>query len=213
MCDPYNLYIPTEEEFCEGCKKYTEYVGHDPFYIISARYISDYWGNYECMADAVAVLLLNWNSPFYKYGSLDTVKLEKYIRKNFAIISSFKNKDISTLSENDEQNITKLFNDFLEASMIDSEKKKAKSPVSAAKSLHRLSPKFFPPWDRKIASFYTPDYEKKPGEKYVCFCKQVKYLAENIKHYNVDQNSIVKLIDEYNMAKHTYNRYRIVYES
>jgi hypothetical protein len=199
-----DIEIPVYEKFCEGYKKYEEYAGRDPFYQVATTYLLDHWGSFEHMADAVGILLLNWNKMFYRFGSLDLEKLEKCITNNFVTINSFKDRDISTFSENDEQNIRKLFNDFLEASMIDSEKKKAKSPVSVAKALHLLAPRFFPPWDNSIAYGYKQDYSYRPEEKYIRFCKITKFIAESMKDYDIDRDkNLIKLIDEYNFAKYT----------
>lgn len=204
MFNSNDIKIPEYEKFCEGYKKYEEYVGRDPFYEVATTYVLDYWGRYKYMADAVGVLLLNWNWAFYRYGSLDLEKLEECISKNFVVINRFKDRDIFTLSENDEPSIRKLFIDFLEASMINSEKRKARSPVSVAKALHLLAPNFFPPWDSKIAQFYTPGYLTKPEEKYIRFCNITKLIAERMKGYEIGEHkNIVKLIDEYNYSKHS----------
>lgn len=204
MYSSVDFEIPEYEKFCEGYRKYEEYVGRDPFYEVATTYVSDHWGSYEHMADAVGVLLLNWNKMFYRFGSLDLEKLERCITKDFVIINSFKDRNIFTLSENDEQKIRKLFNDLLEASMIDSKKKKAKSPVSVAKALHLLAPKLFPPWDNRIANGYKQNYGNKPEEKYIKFCKITKLIAESLKNYKIDTDkNIIKLIDEYNYSKYT----------
>lgn len=171
--------------------------------------MKNYWGNYENMADALGVLLLTWNAAFYRYGSssLDFEKLEKCIQKNFSIISSFRDRDISTLSDSDEKKIRDLFNEFNEALMINLGKnKERKSPVSVAKALHLLAPKFFPLQDKKISAVYDTYYSNKPDEKYIEFCEITKFMAEKMKNYKVNPNkSLIKQIDEYNYAKYTKN--------
>jgi hypothetical protein len=170
------------------------------------------------MANGVVLLLLKWNWDFYRFGKspepLDFEKLEKCIGKNCAIINSFRGRDLSTLSEKDEQSIRKLFDHFLEATMLVSDKiKDKKSPVSVAKALHVLVPTFFPLWDSSIAEIYAKasgiKYESK-SEEYIYFCKQIKYIYEHVRVYEglrndetLSNKNLIKLIDEYNYSKYT----------
>ena len=79
-----------------------------------------------------------------------------------------------------------------------------KSPVSAAKALHLLAPKFFPLWDDKIARAYRCNYDTNPAEKYVSFCKITKIIAEKVKDYDIQTDrTLIKLVDEYNFSKYT----------
>lgn len=203
----YHIEIPSEEEFCEGCRKFEELEGRDSMYKVATFLVEYYWGKYADMADALGVLLLTWNAAFYRYGSgsLDFEELERCLGRNFNLLNSFRTRDISTLSEADEQDISKLFNDFHVTLMLNSGKKKGtKSAVSVAKALHLLAPKFFPLWDRNIAMAYKQDYSSEPEEKYIRFCKITKYMAENMKDYKTNPNkSLIKQIDEYNYAKYT----------
>ena len=101
--------------------------------------------------------------------------------------------------------IKDLFNKFREALQIDSGKAQGrKSPVSVAKALHLLAPKFFPLWDTKIAKAYKCYYNKNPAEKYVSFCKITKDMADEVKNYiSRSDKTVIKLIDEYNYSKYT----------
>ena len=84
-----------------------------------------------------------------------------------------------------------------------------RSPVAVAKTLHLLAPKFFPIWDNKIAKGYGCNYSKNPEENYLSFCKKIKQVAEIVKNFKLKDpiktknESIVKLIDEYNYSKYT----------
>jgi hypothetical protein len=95
-----------------------------------------------------------------------------------------------------------LFNALLEALSISSGKSSGrKSPVSVAKALHLLAPGYFPLWDDKIARAYNCYYNTLPAEKYYEFCQKMKRLCEK---YKFPQNeSPLKIIDEYNYAKYT----------
>ena len=79
-----------------------------------------------------------------------------------------------------------------------------KSPVSAAKALHLLVPKFFPLWDDKIARAYGCYYGERPADKYIAFCNITKIMAEKLKDCEIrSDRTLIKLIDEYNYSKYT----------
>jgi hypothetical protein len=112
------------------------------------------------MVDGLGVLLLTWNQAFYRYGTFDFNKLEECITENFQRVGNFRTRDISSLSNSDEEEIKYLFNRLLEALKIDSGKIQGrKSPVGVAKALHLLAPKFFPIWEYKIARAYGCYYK------------------------------------------------------
>lgn len=138
-------------------------------------------------------------------GFFNFDKLERCIADNFQKIENFRNRDISTLSSSDEDEIRHLFSQFLEALQIDSGKMQGrKSPVAVAKTLHLLAPNFFPLWDDKIARAYKCYYNESPVEKYILFCKITKSIAVKVKDYIVrSDKTITKLIDEYNYSKYT----------
>lgn len=210
--------IPEENDFLNRCRMFQRDERRDLYYTVATAHVSDHLNDPASMANGVALLLLNWNWNFYRFGQspepLDFEKLEKCISKNCVIINSFRGRDLSTLSEKDEQSIRKLFNHFLEATMLVSEKiKDRKSPVSVAKALHVLVPTFFPLWDSSIAENYAKSYGKKyesKCEEYVYFCKQIKYIYEQVGNYEglrndeiLSKKNLIKLIDEYNYSKYT----------
>lgn len=199
------MCIPSKEEFNKGIEEYEKNEKYDATYNVAKFYVSHFWGNPSDMADGLAVLLLTWNQAFYRFGSYDFNKLQNCIADNIPKLNSFRNRDISTLSSDDEKEIKDLFANFLEALKIDSGKKMGtKSPVAVAKALHLLAPDFFPPWDYEIAQNYKCDYTVNPAEKYVSFCKIIKNMADKVKDYiNRPDKTLCKLIDEYNYSKYT----------
>lgn len=200
-----NIPIPTREEFLRGIEEYEKHEKRDAMYKVASFLISHFWGNYSDMADGLGVLLLTWNQAFYRYGIFDFDKLEECITENFQRIESFRNRDILSLSDEDENDIKDLFNKFLEVLQISSgEMEGKKSPVAVAKALHLLAPKFFPLWDDKIAKAYKCYYAQNPAEKYVSFCKIMKIIAERFQNYITrPEKTLIKLIDEYNYSKYT----------
>lgn len=79
------------------------------------------------MTDGLGVLLLTRNQAFYRYGIFNFNKLEKCITDNIQKIENFRNRDLLSLSNSDEEDITDLFNKFLKALQIDSGKKVKKA--------------------------------------------------------------------------------------
>jgi hypothetical protein len=199
------MNIPNREEFIKGCEEYEKHDTRGAMYKVATFLVSHFWGKPSDMADGLGVLLLTWNQAFYRYGTFDFDKLEECITENFQKIESFRNRDISSLSNSDEDVIKNLFNKFREALQIDSGNVQGrKSPVSVAKALHLLAPDFFPLWDDKIARAYKCHYYKNPAEKYVSFCNITKDMADKVKNcISRSDKTLIKLIDEYNYSKYT----------
>ncbi|MBN1106453.1 MAG: hypothetical protein JXL84_23825 [Deltaproteobacteria bacterium] len=175
-------------------------------YKVSNFLVSHFWGNPGDMADALGVLLLTWNQAFYRYGSFDFDKLEAAISKSLPVLKVFRERGITTLSSHDEPSIKGIFLEFLDALRIDSGSSAGKrSPVAVSKALHLLAPQFLPLWDDKIAKAYGLRYSQKPAaEEYVTFCRINKYIADQIKNYNIPTHRpLLKLIDQYNYSKYT----------
>ncbi|MCJ7496694.1 MAG: hypothetical protein MUO78_00980 [candidate division Zixibacteria bacterium] len=193
------------EEFKRGYEKFEEHEKRDAMYKVAKFLVFNFWGKPPEMADGLGVLLLTWNQAFYRYGIFDFDKLEKCVTDNLRKIETFRTRDITSLSNSDEDDIKELFDEFLKALQIDSGKKQeTTSPVAVAKALHLLAPKFFPLWDYKIAKAYKCYYNEKPAEKYIIFCKKTKTVADQLRNYvHRSEKTIVKLIDEYNYSKYT----------
>lgn len=111
--------IPNSEEFRRGVEEYEKHEKRDAMYKVATFLVSHFWGNPSEMADGLGVLLLTWNQSFYRYGIFDFNKLEQFIADNLRKIQSFRNRDISGLSNSDEGDINDLFMKSLEALQID----------------------------------------------------------------------------------------------
>lgn len=201
------MNIPNQEQFLSGCNEFEKHEKRDAMYKVATFLLSHFWGDFPKMTDGLGVLLLTWNQAFYRYGVFDFDKLEECIKRNFKIITTFRNRDIFSLLQEDIRDINILFENFLDALQIDSGKMQGrKSPVSVAKTLHLLAPKFFPLWDDKIARAYNCYYNIKPAEQYFLFSKITKDMANKIQDYTIEsEKPLLKLIDEYNYAKYTKN--------
>ena len=111
-----------QEEFRRCVEEYEKHEKYDAIYKIATSFVLRFGSKSSDIADVACgldVLLLTWNQAFYRYGIFDFDKLENCITKNFRKIENFRNRDISSLSISDEENITDLFNEFLKALQID----------------------------------------------------------------------------------------------
>lgn len=198
------MNIPNCKEFLKGWGEFEKHEQRDAMYKVATFWISHFWGKPPDMANGLGVLLLTWNQAFYRYGLFDFDKLENCIRCNWKEIESFRNRDISSLSNSEEDTIKNLFNLFLDTlKSVSGKMKGRKSPVAVAKALHLLAPKFFPLWDNKIARAYMCYYDKDPAGKYVSFCKITKAIAHRVKdRISRQDKTLIKLIDEYNYSKY-----------
>jgi len=202
------FYIPDRDTFIKGIEEFKKHEKCDATYKVATFFLSCFWGKSSDMADSLGVLLLTWNQAFYRYGSFDFDKLEECINRNLQKLENFKGRDISSLSESDEEEIKCIFNEFMDALQIANGKMYGKkSPVAVAKALHLLAPNFFPLWDDRIAKAYKCYYNTEPAAKYIQFMKLMKEFVKNIKDYidprDYSNKTFLKLIDEYNYSKYT----------
>lgn len=196
-----------------GHEAYLKHERRDAMYRVATFLVRRFWRNPSedmDIADSLGVLLLTWNTSFYRYGQLDLSSLKDCIDKNVDTIEGFKKRDIKTLNDSDEAAVKELFNRFLLALQIAKYKngEKAQSPVSVAKGLHILAPDFFPMWDGEIAKayrcyWYSPD---RGALKYWQFMLRMKKIVEFLhgQHNEVKVLSgrpVLKLIDEYNYSR------------
>jgi hypothetical protein len=195
-------------EFKRGYRAFQAREARDAMYKTASFLVEHFWGEPRDMADGMGVLLLTWNQAFYRYGSFDFGLLEDAMRTNMPVIERFRSRDIRSLTRGDEPTVKELFLAFLDALRIKEGKKKdTRSPVAVAKALHLLAPNFMPLWDDKIARVYDCYYSPHPERKYVTFAYHMQALARQLEEYVPPEcgRTFLKLIDEYNYAKHTKN--------
>lgn len=197
---------PTPSELERGYRAFQAHEPRDAMYKTARFLVEHFWGQPREMADGMGVLLLTWNQAFYRYGFFDFELLEETLRANMPAIGSFRPRDIQSLVVADEPALKRLFLAFLEALRIKEGKKKdCKSPVSVAKALHLLAPAFFPLWDDKIARAYGCYYSPHAEHSYVAFAYKMQELERQLGQFVPPRagRTFLKLIDEYNYAKHT----------
>lgn len=197
----FDFYMPSKEEFLRGCEIYNKKEERGPVYFEALKMLSDSWGNASGMAKGISRLIRVWNRFF---ANFDIDELIGCIDKNINTINKFRERNIASLLENDNEKIRALFNELLY--VLRRIKDDAKSAVSVAKALNPLCPDFFPLWDSNIAITYDCFYiASLSAGPYIRFCYKIKIFAERAKYYvpMPDDRSLLKRIDEYNYAKYT----------
>jgi hypothetical protein len=189
----------------KGCRAFERHEGRDSMYRVATFLLEQWWGRHADMVDALTVLLLTWNAAFYKYGMFDQHRLEDFLVGQWDVISSFRNRDITSLKAGDHESIRKLFVGFNAALQIQEGKGRGRrSPVAVAKTLHLLGPRFFPLWNYEIANQYGCDYSEKPANAYTRFCDIVQTIAADLAgRVSPSSKSLLKRIDEFNYAQYT----------
>jgi len=181
-----------------------------PMYTVATFLVKHFWDSKDRpkkVAEGLGVLLLVWNSAFYRRGPFDFDELERCIEKNSAVLNAFRKRDIVSYANEDDTVIRQLFDSLLKAlSICDGKLKGRESPVSVAKALHLLAPAFFPLGDMKIAKKYRCYYNHNPADKYLDFMGQTKQIAAGLSSKkNLGPAELLKRIDEFNYAKFTKN--------
>jgi hypothetical protein len=199
---------PTRDEFQRGYLAFRERESRDAMYRTAIFLVRYFWGKPAETANGLGVLLLTWNQSLYRYGSFDFQLLEETITANQEQLTLLRGRDIFSYAPAEDTSIRQLFNQFLAAlAVCEGSKKGARSPVAVAKALHPLAPDFFPLWDTDIANAYGCSFRDRPDENYVDFVRRMKHLAEYLTSLGVQfgdaGESVLKVIDEYNYAKHT----------
>jgi hypothetical protein len=175
-------------------------------YRVATFLVEDAWGDFPRMVDALTVLLLTWNEAFYRYGAFDQDKLENLRKSNWPDFESYRKRAIGTWSDSDTDTVSRLFVESSKTlASVHKDGSKSAGHVAAAKSLHLLSPSFFPLWDARIAKAYGCDYAYRPSAAYLKFCEIARFQVDSLYNKVAEENreNLLKLVDEYNYARFT----------
>lgn len=220
----------------KGCNSYIENEGRDAMYRMATFLVSHFFekGDLSKTTEAIGVILLTWNRAFYLGGYMDYDKLEKCLVKWNAKLKAYRERDIFTLRQDEENEICELFRDFQNALYRLRKGKIELAPVSASKSLHIIAPNFFPLWDDKIAEEYDCGWDTGSGNapgRYFNFQQKIMKVAyrmvesvkekqgiksreESVKWLSLQHpikdppRTILKLIDEFNYVEYTLPKIR-----
>jgi hypothetical protein len=196
-----DFFVPTCDEFLKGIELYNQKEKRGAIWFDALAILSSNWGNPEKMALGVERLIRGWNRFFSHF---DKNILVESIDRNLHLFDHFRDRDIASLTTDDEKDVIRLFRDFLFA--LKRMKDSAKSPVSVAKALSLFAPGFLPIWDSNIAHVYNCFYlSDTDGTTYARFCNKMKLLGEKIRFClpEKDDRPLLKRIDEYNYSKFT----------
>ena len=142
--------MPTAEELTRARELFEAHEPRDLFYRVSLDLLE--WtraGDSDfSVAEALAVVLQTWNRRFYvsKYGarfdSQHFADIEALLARHAEALGGLLGRSIESLAPKEQTEVQALFDEF----------ERVLGPVGAAKALHLLAPRFFPLWDRAIAS-------------------------------------------------------------
>lgn len=149
------------------------------------------------LAEAIAVLLQDWNRSFYRYRPFDEqhfLELEALLDSFREPLAGYERRDIESLAEQDEAPVKEVFAAF----------EKLLGPVGAAKCLHLVAPRFFPLWDRAIAAGYGLPFGRvgQNAGRYWCFMQVAREQVRQLEG-SVTGGNLLKALDEYNYCVYT----------
>jgi hypothetical protein len=203
----------TLEALERGCRRFEAEEPRDSMYRIARFFIEEWWTDEAKLVDALSVVLLTWNSAFYRYGAFDSGALEACIRENRPVIEGFRKRSISSVVQADHEVADELFTSVSKA-LARVEEKKLETPVGCAKALHLLAPNFFPLWDQYIAPAYKCPYRDELSHiAYRVFCDHTREIAGFVEKEIASapastkswlmSKPLLKRIDEYNYVTFT----------
>ncbi len=211
VLDKKEVEVPTADEIRAGAEVYRDLEPRDSMYKVTTYLLAKFWGEFDrsshiTMGEALGVLLLSWNGAFYtKSGAPDFSVFDECLGRSISALVQYKERDILSLQDEDEEPIRKLFIEFLDA--LASRSKGYRTPVGVAKALHLLAPEFFPMWDNEIAKHYVgelPTDSEQRAQEYFLFCTIARAVAEREAAVLEDlERPFLKLFDEFNYAKFT----------
>jgi len=151
------------------------------------------------LVEAVAVLLKTWNSSYYRFhrrfDAQHFADIDRTVNQDYRQLVRFRRRSIANFSSKDQDAVRGVFARF----------ERILGPVGAAKCLHLLAPRFFPLWDRAIATKYGLAMKKGGGNasRYVCFMRITQRQCCEVEDYLPAGRNPLKALDEYNYCKFT----------
>jgi len=201
--------IPTAGQLKAGIEAFYEKEHRSQAYFKALSHINGNWRTANEMAIGAKILLDPWHRNYYRFGKFRLSALSDCISKVLPMLETLKNRGICTLSNTNEDIISPLFKDFLEA-LKGGKNNDCRSPVAVAKTMHLLAPNFFPLWDNRIALAYDTLWGSAYSGvwQYITFSQKIREVVMVILEYEcvkspVPNRSALKILDEYNYSKFT----------
>lgn len=150
------------------------------------------------LPEVLTVLLQRWNQPYNRRSRFDAAHcadIERLLTEHDAALKILRERTIESLSDADQAMVERIFCDF----------ELVLGPVGAARCLHLLAPRFFPLWDRDIASAYLVSLLEPGGngERYYRFMRIVKEQCGDLGGEQRIGRNPLQALDEYNYCHHT----------
>lgn len=192
---------PSTDELVWARARFQELEPRDLFYRVASSLVAGVIEGTESRftrGEAVAVLLMSWNSNYYRFRKPDPShvgQLEALVDGHWPLLMSMRSRRIDTLDQADFAAIRSLFGQF----------DQLLGPVGAAKAMHLLAPAVFPIWDGAITVAYRCRLGPRGtnGERYAAFmavaADQCRMLAARV-HAPAD---MLKALDEWNYVRYT----------
>jgi hypothetical protein len=172
------------------------------FYDLATELIREAWdeNNASDLTVGISVLLQTWNRAFFQrrpFSLQDFRRIKSLLTSNWQILQSYRGRSILELTDDDQNQVTKLFRSF----------EKFLGPVGASKTMHLLAPNFFSLWDNQIAVDYRVRIQPIPSNRnsarYFQFMKCQQLQAQALGDQTPEGVTVLKAIDEFNYAHFT----------
>lgn len=186
--------MPTPEELRTAHAVFERIESRGVFYPIALRLVDFVFGGRSDLtsAEAVSVLLQTSNQAFYRYHRFDehhVADLEVLLESFREGVTSYTNRAVEELTGEDETPVKETFAAF-EALL---------GPVGTAKCPHLLAPRFFPLWDRAIATGHGLSLVR-TGRNAAKYWRFMQITKEHVRRLagNIPDGNPLKVLDEYN---------------
>jgi hypothetical protein len=192
---------PPPDELAWARDRFQALEPRDLFYRVASSLVTRAIGGTESqftLGEAVAVLLMSWNSNYYRFRKPDPShvgQIETVVEVNLAFLMSMRARRIDELSDVDFADMRLVFEQF----------DQLLGPVGAAKALHLLAPAVFPIWDGAIAIAYRRRLGPRGtnGERYAVFAAVTASQCRELAGHDDAPVDILKALDEWNYVRYT----------
>ena len=147
----------------------------------------------DSVAQCLDILLKPWNKNQWRFHPWNSTKVQAVYEKNKALIVSARQRELPTMTRDDIPWILVVTLGF----------RNELGSVGAAKALHLLAPRFFPLWDRSIASKGYGLRQDVDPFGYAALMKAVKLQWQHVGASWQPEDNPLKLIDEWNYCEYT----------
>lgn len=192
---------PNPEELAWARARFQELEPRDLFYRVASTLLAGVIDGSETrftLGEAVAVLLMSWNSNYYRFRKPDpthVLQIETLVDGRLGFLMSMRSRRIDDLHEVDMEAVRSLFEDF----------DNLLGPVGAAKALHLLAPAVFPIWDGAITIAYHCRLGPRGtnGVRYTAFMAITARQCRSLATQGDAPADMLKALDEWNYVRYT----------